>query len=199
MTTQTLKSKLERLRGQRDHIKQQYQETRNQYIAAYRELSATEEARALIQRAAQMTQDQIRYHITDLGTTALQAVFEDTIQLDLQFLEQKDKTVANLRFLRFLRGQDLVGVDPVDADSGGACDIAAEALRDSLWYLKRPRTMPTMVRDEPFKNINDPSREMQRRAAEMIRQISDRLKIQFLIVTMLPELEEVADKVFEVK
>lgn len=196
MITQTMRSKLERLRGQRDHVRAEYGRARSGYVSAYRELAASEEARALVQRAAQMTQDQVRYHITELGTTALQAVFEDQIQLDLQFQEQRDKTVANLRFLR---GDGLVGVDPVDADSGGACDVAAEALRDSLWYLRRPRTRAVMVRDEPFKNINDPSREMQRRAAEMVRQISDRLGIQFLVVTMLPELEDVADKVFEIK
>jgi hypothetical protein len=125
---------------------------------------------------------------------ALQAVFEEDIRLDLQFVEHKDKTTASIKFLR----GDLL-TDPMDADSGGACDIASEALRDSLWCLKKPKTRQLMIRDEPAKNINDPTREMQKRYAEMVRQISDRLGLQFIIVTMLPELADVADKVFVIK
>lgn len=187
-----LKAKIERLKGQRKQKEREYRNAQRAYVTAYRDSVTTEAARAIIQKAAQMTQDQLRYHITELGTMALQAVFEEDIGLDLQFTEHKDKTVAALKFLR---GGMLT--DPMEADSGGACDIASEALRDSLWYVQRPRTMTLMVRDEPAKNINDSSRDMQRRYAEMVRQVSDRLGLQFLIVTMLPELEDMADKVFK--
>ncbi len=191
-----LKSKVQRLKGIHSQKERELKRVRSEYISAYREVSTTEKAQALIQRASQMTQDQLRYHITELGTTALRAVFEEDIKLDLQFTEQKDKTIANLGFLR---GENPSPVDPMEGDSGGACDIASEALRDSLWYVSKPRSRSTMIRDEPAKNINDRSREMHHRYAEMIRQISDRLGVQFIIVTMIPEMMDVADKVFEIK
>jgi len=65
--------------------------------------------------------------------------------------------------------------------------------------IQRPVPRKLLVLDEPFKNINDPTREMHQRAAEMVKEISQRLGIQFIIVTMLPELAEVADKVFMIK
>lgn len=195
MDLHDLKTKLNRLQGTRQLLGRQYREARNKHVSAHREMTATEEALAVVQMVAQQTQDQIRYHITDLGTMALQAVFGDDIQLDLQFTEQKGKTTANLGFLR---GDGKV-TNPLDSDSGGAADIAAFALRCSLWAMKRPRTRALMVLDEPFKNINDPSREMHRLAAEMVREVSRKLGIQFLIVTMVQELEEVADLVVEVK
>lgn len=195
MNIQSLKTSLSKLQGQRQQLERQYRDARNTHVAAYREKAATEEARAIVQMVAQQTQDQIRYHITDLGTMALQAVFGEDIQLDLQFTEQKGKTLANLSFLR----GDGKATNPLDSDSGGAADIAAFALRCSLWAMGKPRTRALIVLDEPFKNINDPSREMHRLAAEMVKEVSKRLGIQFLIVTMVQELEDVADLVVEVK
>jgi DNA repair exonuclease SbcCD ATPase subunit len=195
MNLSDMRVNLNKLQGQRSQVARQLREARVSYIHAYRESMATEEARAIVQLVAQQTQDQIRYHITELGTMALQAVFGDDIQLDLQFTEQKGKTLA---ILSFLHGGEQ-STNPLESDSGGASDIAAFALRCSLWAMKRPRTRPTMVLDEPFKNINDPSRQMHRLAAEMVAEVSKKLGIQFLIVTMVPELEDVADLVVEVK
>lgn len=196
MTLAELQSRVARLQGQRQQAHRQLREANVRYIRAYRDVAATEEARAVVQRVAQQTQDQLRYHITALGTMALQAVFGDDIQLDLQFQEQKGKVLA---VLRFLRGDEQQATDPLESDSGGASDIAAFALRCSLWAMRRPRTRALMVLDEPFKNINDPSRDMHRRAAEMVQEVSKRLGIQFLIVTMVQELEDVANLVVEIK
>ncbi len=193
MTPSELKSKIDKLKGARTQIQKQIGEARRTYITASRDATATEEAQAIIQDIARKTQDQIRYHVTDLGSMALNVVFSDDIRLGLDFNPSRGKTEAKLAFLR---GKQGISVDPLEADSGGACDIAAEALRDSLWYIQRPRTRPIMLRDEPFKNINDPTRQMHERASEMIQQISKRLGLQFIIVTAVPELAEIADKTF---
>ncbi len=191
MTAAQIRTKVTELKGARSRAQADYKRTRSRYIAAYRATAATEEAKALLQKVAKQTQDQLRYHITELGSMALEAVFGNGTKLDLEFQEKAGKTVAALQF------KDAEGrpTDPLSQDSGGAADIAALALRCSLWSMQRPRTRAVMVLDEPLKNINDPSREMQRRAAEMIKQVSERLGVQFLVVTMLPELEDAADKV----
>jgi DNA repair exonuclease SbcCD ATPase subunit len=191
MTVGELSIKVERLKGQQQQVNKQLRETRVSLGHAKSELGVTEEAQALIQLVAKETQDQLRYHITELGSMALEAVFGEGISLDLEFMEKRGKTEARLVFMRGDKP-----TDPLEADSGGAADIAALALRCSLWSMKRPRLRAVMVLDEPLKNINDGTRGMQERAAEMIKQISEKLGMQFLIVTMLPELEEIADKVF---
>lgn len=189
-----LRAKAEQLKGQRSQLQKQLKEARHSYVSAFRSLKATEEARAFIQKVAAQTQEQIRFHITDLGSMALEAVFGPGIQLGLDFEEKRGKTEARLCFVR---GEERT--DPLEADSGGASDIAAFALRCSLLMIQRPVPRKLLVLDEPFKNINDPTREMHQRAAEMVKEISQRLGIQFIIVTMLPELAEVADKVFMIK
>lgn len=52
-----------------------------------------------------------------------------------------------------------------------------------------------MVLDEPGKDINDPTRGMHERFADMVRLVAGR-GVQFLVVTALPELEEAADRAF---
>ena len=193
MTSKELRTKFDRLTGSRDTVALDLKKARLAYTKASRDLSATEEAQALLQLVAEKTQSLVRYHITELGSTALEAVFGGDIRLGLEFRLDKGKTVADLFFLRGPEGKP---VDPISSDSGGAADIAAMALRCSLWSLQKPRTRPIMVLDEPLKNINDDTRKMHRKAAEMIQLISKKLRMQFLIITALPELEEVADKVF---
>lgn len=193
MTTQELRTKLNKLTGSRDTIAYNLRQSKVAYTKASRDLAATEEAQALLQHVAEKTQSLVRYHITELGSTALEAVFGGDIKLGLEFRVDKGKTVADLFFLRGPEGKL---VDPLSSDSGGAADIAAMALRCSLWSLQKPRTRPVMILDEPLKNINDDSRKMHHKAAEMIKLISKKLRMQFLIVTALPELEEVADKVY---
>lgn len=191
MELQNLRSKVEQLKGQRTQLYKQLSEAKRSYVVAFRGMKATEEARAFIQKVAAQTQEQIRYHITDLGSMALEAVFGPGIKLGLDFEEKRGKTEARLCFIR---GEERT--DPLEADSGGASDIAAFALRCSLLMMQRPAPRKLLVLDEPFKNINDPTREMHQKAAEMVKEVSEKLGIQFIIVTMVPELEDVADKVF---
>ena len=75
--------------------------------------------------------------------------------------------------------------------------MTAFALRVAMWSLARPKWRNTLIFDEPFKNINDKSRRTQERVAEMVKVLSRKLKLQFIVITMIPELEEIADRVFE--
>lgn len=198
MNLSEIKTKVERLRGQRSQLQRQLKETKTLWVRSKRDAMASEEARAFLQVCSKETQDKLQYHITELGSMALEAVFGEGIKLGLEFEEKRGKTEAGLSFLR--RSEDIWNnTSPLEADSGGAADIAAFALRCSLWSLMRPRTESIIVLDEPFKNINDPSREMHRRAAEMVKEVSEKLDMQFIIVTAVPELEEIADNVIRVE
>lgn len=187
-----LRTKVNKLIGRKEHIEKERKATKIAYTKALRDLSASEKTQIIIQSVAKQTQEMLSYRITELGTMALQAVMEDDRKLYLDIPEKRGKTEAEFFF-----DQNDRLTKPLEEDSGGAADITALALRPSLWTLKKPRLRAVMVLDEPLKNINDETRIMQGKAAEMIKLISTKLGIQFLIVTMLPELEEVADKVIK--
>jgi DNA repair exonuclease SbcCD ATPase subunit len=86
-------------------------------------------------------------------------------------------------------------VNPIDATGGGAVDIAAFALRVASWSMMNPRTRPVMILDEPLKNLD---KERQQKGSAMIKEVSERLGIQFIIITHEEALTEYADKTFNV-
>ena len=150
----------------------------------------SERAVKVIQTVAEQTQAQLQYKISELVTLALSAVFDDPYEFKAEFVQRRNKTECDLWFVR--RGNK---VKPINASGGGAVDVAAFALRLSLWTMQKPRTRALMILDEPFKNI---SADLQYKASAMLRELSEKLGMQFLIVTHNEILTEAADKVFRV-
>jgi len=52
-----------------------------------------------------------------------------------------------------------------------------------------------IILDEPFRFL---SKDLQPRAGEIMRELSHRLNIQFIMVTHAKEMIEISDRVFEV-
>ena len=185
--TSTLRLTIAHLQGRRASISTSLATAKSSALSASASASATDLARSLLQRAALLTQSQLRYHITALGSMAMEAVFPEPIALELEFRENRGKTEAKLAFKR----PSGLSTDPMDGDSGGACNIAGLGLRVSMREVQRPKTRPVIIMDEPGGSINDASREMHRKFAEVMGEVGEKLGVQFLIVTMIQELAEV--------
>lgn len=151
------------------------------------DLENSEKAQAIIQEVAKLTQEELRYHIGELVSLALAAVFDDPYTFELEFVTRRNQTEVDLFFVR-----DGMRVSPLSSSGCGAVDIAALALRISLWSLKNPRTRGILFLDEPLKFL---SREYQTKASSMIKMLSKRLNVQIIMVTHSPELIEQADKI----
>jgi DNA repair ATPase RecN len=152
-------------------------------------LENCQKVRAYIQVVAETTQKQIEYHISNLVSMALAAVFPDPYEFVLEFVQRRNKTEADLIFRK--DGND---GDPVSIAGGGALDVASFALRAATWALKPSRK--TLLLDEPGKFI---SRDLQSKFSEMLKMISDKLGIQLIIVSHIPEITDCADKVFNIE
>lgn len=150
-----------------------------------------EQAREIVREVGMKTQQQLQYHISDITSLALEAVFEEPYELKVEFVQRRNKTECDLFFER--TGER---IDPLTASGGGAVDVAAFALRIATWSMTHPRTRNTIILDEPLRFL---STDNQEKASQMIKEISQRLGIQFIIVTHNPTLTAYADKVFEVK
>lgn len=191
MSIKNLRNKLEGERGKQTIISQQITTLKHRRRDLKRSLRRHEQAREIIREVGLKTQQQLQYHISDITSLALDSVFSDPYQLVVEFVERRNKTECDLWFER--NGER---VNPMDATGGGAVDVASFALRVASWSMRRPRTRPVMILDEPMKNISVSYRE---RASAMIKQVSDKLGIQFIIITHEPTLAAEADQVFEVK
>ena len=180
--------------GQRDLLQSQKfsllasQEKNREYSLAL------ERAKLVIQHAAQLTQTSLSYHVSELASLALAHVFgEEGYALSLRFECKRGRTEACFVLID-KEGHEF---DPLESTGGGVWDVTSFALRISLWSLKKPRNRPTIVLDEPGRNLR--GQRNQERLTSLITDISHRLKIQFICVFQESWGAEFADRIFHVK
>jgi len=186
-----LRTTLERQKGQQLQIQKTIVETNRTVKEKKRDLSRHEKAREIIREVGLKTQQQLSFHISDITSLALEAVFLNPYKLVVDFVQRRNKTECDLYFDR-----DGNRVDPLLASGGGAVDVASFALRIASWSMQRPKSRNVIILDEPLRFL---SANHQEQASQMIKEISEKLGIQFIIITHEPILASYADKVFETK
>lgn len=190
MTTQMLRTRLERQRGKKIQIERTLAEKEQALLLLQKQFKRHEKAREIIREVGLQTQQQLQFHISDVTSLALESVFNDPYQLKVDFVQRRNKTECDLLFVK---GDS--ELDPLTASGGGAVDVAAFALRIASWSMAHPRTRATIILDEPLRFL---SVDNQEKASRMIKELSQRLGLQFIIVTHESVLASYADKVFEV-
>src|SRR4030066_1014984 len=146
-----------------------------------------QKARVLIAEAGKYTQSYLKDYIESMVTTALQAVFEEDYQFVIDFDIKRNKPEAKISLK--LRGEE---TDPKDSCGGGVLDVASFALRVILWSIENPKSSNVIILDEPFKFLHGKMEN----AMKMVKDLSKKLNIQFILVSQIPEIAEMADKVF---
>lgn len=190
MEISKFRKSLENIRGRVEETRETMSAAKSRIRSNTRSLQHHEAARELIREAGRKTQERIQYHISDITSLALDSVFENPYQLKAEFINRRNKIECDLYFER-----DGERMDPLSASGGGAVDIASFALRIASWSMARPHSRNTIILDEPLKNL---SAAYQEKGSEMLKEVSERLGLQFIIVTHDPVLTSYADRVFEV-
>jgi len=190
MKVSDLRSELDRRQGQKQQTEENLEEAKSRLAQYKQKMERHEEAREVLRTVSLKTQEALAFHISEITSLALQSVFEDPYDLVVDFVQRRNKTECDLLFER--NGNQ---VNPMDASGGGAVDVASFALRVASWSMQRPRTRPVIVLDEPMRFL---STDLQPKAAQMFEQLSEKLGLQFIIVTHEEELTERANKVFDV-
>ncbi len=187
---ETWKQKLHQLQGQRDLLTKQQSEAEKKSAESQRTYEDALKARIVLQQVASDTQKQIEYHISNLVTMALAAVFPDPYEFQLRFVQRRNKTEADLIFIK--NGNEIDNL--LENGGGGVADVASLALRFALWSIKKSR--PTILLDEPIKFLHNPT--YQEKASDLLKMVSDKLGVQLIIVSDQKELLRSADKVIDI-
>ena len=183
-----LRSVVEKRLGKKEQLEHLLSTATSQIKEKGRDLRRHEQAREIIREVGLKTQQQLQYHISEITTLALSAVFPDPYELIAEFVQRRNKTECDLYFVR---GEERA--DPLSASGGGAVDVASFALRVASWSMCRPRLRNVLLLDEPFKHL---SASLLSRAGEMIKQLSEQLGLQVVMVTHSEELAATADRQF---
>jgi len=184
-----LSKKLHQLQGQRNLLKQQLSQA-EQNTADYQKIYLnTLKAREIVTVVAQNTQKTIEVHISNLVSMALASIFPDPYSFQLRFVSRRKKTECDLIFTK--NGNEVD--DILENGGGGVADVASFALRIALWSLRRTRA--TFLLDESLKFLHSP--DYQSKASEMLKEISEKLGVQIIMVSDQKALLKAVDKVIE--
>lgn len=156
------------------------------------DLKLLEDVQVFLQKIAQETQEHLRFQIEDIVNLALETCFPGEYIFQIKFEISRGKTEAELVFLDQKTKRQ---IDPMNASGGGVVDLTTFALRIACYALERG-TDNVIVLDEPFRFL---SRDLQQRAGEILKTLSERMNLQIIMVSHIGEIIDVADKVFEVK
>ena len=178
-------------RGQLALLRKQIAETETKKAENAARREGLENAQAFLQVVAQDTQEQLKYHVEDIVQLALDTCFPERYLFSIAFEVSRGTTTAVMKFIDTESGQS---IDPMNASGGGVVDLAAFALRIAAWTLEGS-TDNVIILDEPMKFI---SRDLIIQAARVMKTLSEKLNLQFIMSTHIPELIEVADRVFQV-
>jgi hypothetical protein len=154
---------------------------------------AIEEAQVFIQQIAKTTQEQLKFNLEPIVQILLDATFPGKYTFVIDFTIERNRTAVRLLY----RTKDGYERDPLKQNGGGICDLTAFALRIALWSIGK--TDNVIILDEPLKNLQPV--ELNRLGFEVIKNLSKKLGLQFIIVNNSigsENLLDVSDKIFEV-
>lgn len=183
-----LRKRFEQIKGRKIELENSIERVNTKIKTTDKYLSDLERVREIVRIVGLETQQQLQFHISDIATLALESIFPDPYKLKLDLVERRNKTECDILFER--NGELF---NPLDSSGVGAVDVAAFALRIASWSMAVKRTRNTIILDEPMRFL---SAEYQENASEMIKEISKKLGIQFIIVTHNEMLSSYADKSF---
>ena len=167
-------------------------ELKRQLEESQHRLMLVAEAQALLQKVATDTQSHLRFQIEDIVNLALDTCVPDEYTFSITFDIRGGRTEAGLGFISKATGRP---VDPMNASGGGVVDLTAFALRMASYALDATCDN-VMILDEPFRFL---SRDLQGRAGEILKVLSQRLGLQVIMVSHIGDIINAADRIFEVR
>ncbi len=186
---QQYKNKIQQYKGKKEFLEKEFERRKTNIDKLQTRSLAIEKAQVFIQNVAKDTQEKIRFHIEDIVQLAIDTCFPNEYEFKMEFGIKRGKTEAELIFV-----QNENKIDPMDASGGGVVDITSFALRIAAWSLSK--TDNIMILDEPFKHL---SNDLQSRAGEILKRLSNKLKLQIIMSTHIENIIDNVDRIFEVR
>lgn len=182
---------LERHKGAKAQVERYISETEQALKQIKRNARQHEQAIEIVKEVGLKTQQTLQFHISNTVSMALSSVFDDAYEMVVEFVQRRGKTECDLLF-----GRGDNQVNPLSASGGGAVDVASFALRVASWSMQLPRTRNVLLLDEPFKNVSE---GLLPKASELLKQVSEQLGLQIIMVTHSDTLIESADNIIHIQ
>lgn len=136
--------------------------------------------------------DELRTKIEKLANYGLEKIFGDDIRLKIE-QKIKNNRVSNEVKVQKKFDTEWVSLDVMDAEGGGMVDVVSFLMRVIVMCLMVPRPRRLLVLDEFAKHL---SADFRPKVASFMKELTEKLGVQIILVTHALELTESADVVY---
>lgn len=189
---QSLNNQIHVKLGERDSLKQKLESTEKRLTDIDATTDKLVRTSQFLQTLSDVTRQQIIDRISSIVTDALQKIKDPNLIFKMKLSTGRNQVDVSFVVVEKDTGHEL---DILHSSGGTIADLITFPLKVSLLLKWSPQLSRLLLMDEQFKFVAVQDREA---LAEFIRQISEKLNLQTLLVTHMPELAARAHKVFGV-
>lgn len=158
-----------------------------------------EKAKIILSLIGQQSQTSICNYIESLVTMMLNAVYDDPFKFLVIPDIKRKKSEVSFRLYEGDSNDREIQIEesfiPESEEGGGICSLLALSLRIIFWSLQDPRSTNVLLFDEPFGALGNLVLKMK----AILRELSEKLQLQVIIITHNEMLKVLADKTFLVE
>ena len=191
-TVSVLDRRVAEFEGQARLLEQQLAAARSREEAAGEEVALHDQALAAFDQLVERWRVRTEERVSSLITHGLAAVFsDDSISVSVETTTKRD--TAHMRFLLRQGGIELGNL--IDGTGGSIVSVFSFLFRVVVTMHEQPPLRRVMLMDETFRMI---APDHMPALGSLLRELSDRLGFQFVLVSHEQELLDAADVVIEV-
>jgi DNA repair exonuclease SbcCD ATPase subunit len=177
-------------RTKKQLLESQLAASQNELLNLKEKLANLVSAQNVITTVGVLAQTEFKGVVEALVTEALHYVFGDNYSFEIESTVSRSQAEAQMWVVIDDYQHSLK-----DELGGGVVDVCSFVLRVTFWALQVNRTEPVLIFDEPLKNVDSGRLEA---IGVMIKSLSERLGVQFILVTHEQELASIADVSYRV-
>jgi len=187
------KDKLARIQMENDIIEKNIESNKEKLDEIIKELKKGQEALQFVEDVANNRRGSMRQKIENVVTEALRVIYGSNYRIELKYGVKNNRSHMDIEVIKKTTKGEIVRT--IGGFGGGVCDSVAVPLR-LLVILGSKQTDRVCILDESYKHVDDGRIE---NVANFLKEISDELKMQIIIVSHHDELEEHAETIWELR
>jgi DNA repair exonuclease SbcCD ATPase subunit len=155
-----------------------------------KELAKQSDARDVLNEAIKIVHAMFKEKIETTVSHACKQIFQRDLQIELLYEEKRNGIDTSI-----VVKEHETELSPKDDLGGSIIDIISFTFRIVLWFMMNPRSMNTMILDEPFRWTG----KLLTLACMVMKELSETLDFQVIVITHDDEVIEIADRVFKIE
>ncbi|MGD8707137.1 MAG: hypothetical protein PVI88_00455 [Nitrosopumilaceae archaeon] len=174
-----LRKKIIKSKAKKETLEESLAKKRKLFLKLKEDIKTIDKGIIIVKRVAVQTQQEFQIKISEIVSLGLKMIFDDPYKFRIEFQEKSRGMDTKI----LLERDEKIYSDILGSVGLGVADVLSFMIRISLWKIKVPGTRNTIILDENFKHLR--GQKEQQRILTLLKKISKKLKIQFIIV--LPE------------